>query len=223
MVIDERERVLIAERPPGKHLAGRWEFPGGKVEPGEAPALALARELEEEIGITIGTPRPLMRLSHLYPYGKVLLDVWVVRRYRGKPRGLDGQKLRWVSRASLVTTDLLPADRPIIAALHLPERLTRALTPRYRVSSLGDFERSRTDRAAGTTRERKLKGVLCRSVEEAAAAAAAGADFLVMQRILPPGELAALCRVAVPVFSRGSSLTQAWALGASGLNALGSR
>jgi 8-oxo-dGTP diphosphatase len=85
VVIDRRGRVLIADRPADKHLAGAWEFPGGKIEPGETPREGLARELEEEIGIAIEHPRPLMRLRHAYPAGEVLLDVWVVRRYRGEP------------------------------------------------------------------------------------------------------------------------------------------
>ena len=91
VLFDRRGRILIAQRPAGKHLAGSWEFPGGKVEPGETRTDALARELREELGITIERPRPLLRLRHTYPYGDVLLDVWVVRRYRGEPRGLDGQ------------------------------------------------------------------------------------------------------------------------------------
>jgi 8-oxo-dGTP diphosphatase len=132
-VLDARGRVLIAQRPAGKHLAGMWEFPGGKVEPGEARIDALRRELTEEIGITIETPRPLIRLEHAYSYGEVLLDVWVVRHYRGEPRGLDGQALRWCSRAALGAAGLLPADRPIIGALRLPERLRVRETEYYRI------------------------------------------------------------------------------------------
>ncbi len=116
-VIDARGRVLIAQRPPGKHLAGSWEFPGGKVEPGETRVLALARELREELGIEILEPQPLMQLRHSYPFGDVLIDMWVVRRYSGEPKGLDGQELRWCSLEELGTADLLPADRPIVAAL----------------------------------------------------------------------------------------------------------
>jgi len=88
-VIDLRGRVLIAQRPAGKHLAGGWEFPGGKLEPGEDRRLGLARELREELGISIATPRPLIRVRHSYDYGDVLIDMWVVRRYSGEPRGLD--------------------------------------------------------------------------------------------------------------------------------------
>jgi len=102
-VIDASERVLIAQRPPGKHLAGGWEFPGGKLEASESRRDGLARELLEEIGIAIAKPRPLIRLRHTYPYGEVLLDIWVVRRFSGEPQGLDGQQLRWCSQDELAT------------------------------------------------------------------------------------------------------------------------
>ncbi len=205
--------MLIAQRPAGKHLAGAWEFPGGKLEAGEAPAEGLKRELREEIGVTIGPPRPLMRLTHRYPYGEVLLDVWVVRRYRGRPRGLDGQALRWCDRAALAAADLLPADRPILAALRLPERLRREITPHYQVVSVRDLK--------GARRRSGLVGAVCRSAAEAEAAAAAGVDFLALGTVLPRLELAALCaRVPVPLFARGIALERAWSLGATGINAL---
>jgi mutator protein MutT len=212
-LIDARRRVLIAQRPAGKPLAGAWEFPGGKLEPGEAPVQGLARELREEIGVTIGPPRPLLRLRHSYPFGEVLLDVWVVRRYRGRPRGRDGQALRWCDRAALAAADLLPTDRPILAALRLPARLRQDTTAYYRVVSASELERAR--------RRPGLVGAACRSAAAAEAAAAAGADFLVLYPVLAPGDLAALCaRVAVPLFARGVTLEGAWALGASGINAL---
>lgn len=102
-VIGGDERVLIAQRPLGKHLAGGWEFLGGKLEAGETRLEGFARELREEIGITIAKPRPLIRLRHTYPYGEVLLDIWVVRRFSGEPQGLDGQQLRWCSQDELAT------------------------------------------------------------------------------------------------------------------------
>jgi mutator protein MutT len=222
VVIDCRGRVLIAERPAGKRLAGAWEFPGGKIEPGETVRQGLARELKEEIGITIECPRPLMRLRHAYPTGEVLLDVWVVRRYRGQPRGLDGQALRWCDRKALRSAQLLPADRPIIAALRLPQRLCRACTRRYSVSSFKAFLTARARQMAGRrVAAERLQGVLCRNVGEVEEAAAAGADFLALRVPIAPARLAALCeRVSVPVFVRGVALESAWALGASGINAL---
>ncbi len=131
-------RVLIAQRPPGKHLAGGWEFPGGKLEPAEERRSGLARELREELGITVtGPPRPLIRVRHVYDYGAVLIDMWVVRAYSGEPRGLDGQALRWCTQDELKSADLLPADGPIVAALRLPERLTQASTRDYVVGRSG--------------------------------------------------------------------------------------
>ena len=116
-ILDGSGRVLIAERPAGKHMAGRWEFPGGKVAPGESEAAALARELAEELGIEVIGARPVMRLRHPYPDRTVELSMWVVENYRGEPQALDGQRLKWVSRAQLGREDLLEADRPFVAAL----------------------------------------------------------------------------------------------------------
>jgi 8-oxo-dGTP diphosphatase len=114
---DEDGRVLIAQRPAGKHLAGRWEFPGGKVGQGESEPAALARELREELGIEVTAARPFMRLTHAYPEGKVELSLWIVERFSGTPHSLDGQQLKWVARAALAAEDILEADRPFVAAL----------------------------------------------------------------------------------------------------------
>jgi mutator protein MutT len=220
-VIDARGRVLIAQRPAGKHLAGLWEFPGGKVEPGETRVDALRRELQEEIGIAIEQPRPLLRLRHRYSYGDVLLDVWVVRRYHGEPRGLDGQSLRWCSRSSLPTAGLLPADRPIIGALRLPERLRVVETPYYRVHGFEDFMARQSQRSQPEGGG-PLRGVSCRHADDACAAIDAGANFVVLNEPIEPTELANLCEtVPAPVYARGMPLGRAWSLGASGVNALG--
>jgi mutator protein MutT len=209
--------VLIAQRPEGKHMAGGWEFPGGKLEAGEERLAGLARELREELGISIETPRPLIRVRHAYPTREVLLDVWVVRRYAGEPMGLDGQALRWCAQDKLSTANLLPADQPIVAALQLPERLRQVFTPHYGISDLSAF-RLQTGRAAGAPAA-GLRGVFCAGAEEAMAAARLGADFLAMRTALPNGGLGALCgSVTVPVYARGLEMEQAWALGASGLN-----
>ena len=114
---DAQGRVLIAQRPQGKHQAGRWEFPGGKVTPGESEVAALARELHEELGIEVTASRPFMRLAHSYPDRNVELSMWIVERYAGAPRSLDGQELRWVAPADLGQADLLEADRPFVEAL----------------------------------------------------------------------------------------------------------
>jgi 8-oxo-dGTP diphosphatase len=109
--------VLIAERPAGTHMAGRWEFPGGKVAAGESDAEALRRELAEELGVEVEASRHLMDLQHDYPDRSVTLSMWIVERYRGEPSGLDGQRLKWVAPARLRDEDILEADRPFIEAL----------------------------------------------------------------------------------------------------------
>src|SRR5262249_30257332 len=114
---DAAGRLLIAQRPEGKHMAGRWEFPGGKVSEGESERAALARELSEELGVEVGAARPLMRLKHVYPARGVELSLWIIERYAGTPAGLDGQALKWVRPAELSREDLLEADRPFVEAL----------------------------------------------------------------------------------------------------------
>jgi mutator protein MutT len=211
-VTDPEGRVLIAQRPQGKHLAGGWEFPGGKLEAGEDRRAGLARELREELGITlIASPRPLIRVRHSYDFGEVLIDMWVVRLYAGEPRGLDGQALRWCSRDELESAELLPADGPIVAALRLPERLTRVSTNDYSVTALG--------RAESTGR---LHGVFCAGMEDAMAAADAGADFLVLRNEFSRAELTSICEmVAVPAYVTGVGAEEAWEVGATGIAEIG--
>ncbi len=114
---DATGRVLIAERPIGKHMAGRWEFPGGKIAEGENEEAALARELLEELGVNLRSGRQLMSLRHEYEEYGVELSMWVVEGYDGEPQGLDGQRLKWVEPAALLDEDMLEADRPFIEAL----------------------------------------------------------------------------------------------------------
>ena len=117
-LFDAQGRVLIAERPVGKHMAGWWEFPGGKVAGDESDAQALVRELREELGIEALPQMQIMTLSHEYPDRVVDLVLWRVSS-RGEPQGLDGQQLKWVRCDSLEEQRLLPADRPFIEALQL--------------------------------------------------------------------------------------------------------
>lgn len=109
--------VLITQRPPGKHMAGAWEFPGGKIAAGEAEAEALSRELREEIGVEVQAARHVLTLTHDYPEKRVELSFWVVEAFGGTPVGLEGQALKWVPRALLPQEPILPADQPFIAAL----------------------------------------------------------------------------------------------------------
>jgi mutator protein MutT len=205
-VIDAQGRVLIAQRPAGTHMAGSWEFPGGKLESGEERRAALARELREELGIAISAPRPLIRLRHAYSHKEVFLDIWVVRHYQGEPHGREGQRVRWCTQAELETVELLPADGPIVAALRLPERLTEPETRDYVVGASAEPD------AGG-----RLRGVLCEGLSDAMAASDAGANFVVLRRELPHNELKALCEmIPIPVYTPGLTLEAAWALGATG-------
>ena len=119
---DASGRVLIARRPGGTHLAGLWEFPGGKLAPGESREAGLARELAEELGIRVLAAQPLIRVEHRYPERDVVLDVWRVESYSGKPHGREGQPIAWRSIRSLDSGDFPPADVPVLAALRLPRR-----------------------------------------------------------------------------------------------------
>ena len=116
-LFDAQGRVLIAQRPPGKALAGRWEFPGGKLDDGEDAFAGLARELREELGVAVAAAEPLIRYSHRYADRVVWLDMWVVTEWSGVPYGLDGQALKWVELDKLHGEDILEADQPIIEAL----------------------------------------------------------------------------------------------------------
>ena len=118
-LFDASGRVLIAERPAGKHMAGWWEFPGGKVDAAESDRDALVRELREELGVQVRADAELMTLSHEYPDRVVDLALWRATLEVGEPRGLDGQQLKWVDCQSLGDERMLPADRPFIAALQL--------------------------------------------------------------------------------------------------------
>jgi 8-oxo-dGTP diphosphatase len=117
VLFDGQRRVLIAQRPPGKHMAGFWEFPGGKIGPGESAERALGRELAEELGIELRRCHSLLQLRHDYADRAVALEVFVVDEYRGQPCGREAQALKWVPTAQLRGEELLVADRPVVEAL----------------------------------------------------------------------------------------------------------
>jgi 8-oxo-dGTP diphosphatase len=118
-LIDSDGRVLLAERPAGKHLAGLWEFPGGKVQPGETPEAALIRELAEELGIDVHASclAPFTFASHAYPDFHLLMPLYVCRKWQGIVIPCEGQRLAWVRPARLGDYEMPPADTPLVAML----------------------------------------------------------------------------------------------------------
>ena len=118
-LIDTDGRILLAERPAGKTMAGLWEFPGGKVEPGERPEESLIRELKEELGITVREPclAPLTFASHAYPDFHLLMPLYVCRRWEEIVTAQEGQRLAWVRPNRLRDYKMPPADEPLVAHL----------------------------------------------------------------------------------------------------------
>jgi 8-oxo-dGTP diphosphatase len=119
VLLDSEGRILIAKRPQGRPLAGLWEFPGGKVEPGESPEHALIRELAEELGISIAPAdlAPLTFASHAYPDFHLPMPLFLCTRWRGEPVPHEGQELAWVKPAELAAYAMPPADEPLKAVL----------------------------------------------------------------------------------------------------------
>ena len=118
-LIDADDRVLIAQRPEGKALAGLWEFPGGKIDQGERPEAALIRELQEELGITVKEAclAPLTFASYAYPEFHLLMPLYVCRRWEGFVQSREGQALKWVRARDLRQFPMPPADEPLIPPL----------------------------------------------------------------------------------------------------------
>jgi 8-oxo-dGTP diphosphatase len=118
-LIDADNRILVGQRPPGKQLAGLWEFPGGKVDPGERPEAALIRELREELGIEVKEAclAPLTFASHVYEDFHLLMPLYVCRRWQGLAAPREGQALKWLHARQLRELPMPPADAPLIPAL----------------------------------------------------------------------------------------------------------
>jgi 8-oxo-dGTP diphosphatase len=152
-ILRHGEKVFITRRPPGSHQGGKWEFPGGKMAPGETALAALTRELREEIGIEVQDAQPFLQIHHRYSDKTVLLDVWQVERWHGQPHGREGQEACWAAVHDLIPAEFPAADRLILRTLQLPplylisnvarygktgfrERLERALTAGARLVQL---------------------------------------------------------------------------------------
>lgn len=118
-LVDADNRVLLAQRPEGKTLAGLWEFPGGKIEPGETPEDTLIRELREELGIEVKAAclAPFTFASHEYERMHLLMPLFVCRRWEGTAKPLEGQTLAWVAPKKMRTYPMPPADEPLIPML----------------------------------------------------------------------------------------------------------
>lgn len=130
-VLLHEESFLLAQRPVGKIYAGYWEFPGGKIEPGESPLHALRRELHEELGIEIHTAYPWLTRVFAYPHATVRLNFFRVLRWQGEPHGRENQQLSWQTGPKITVGPLLPANAPILRALQLP--------PLYAISNVAEL------------------------------------------------------------------------------------
>ncbi|MCR9174804.1 MAG: 8-oxo-dGTP diphosphatase MutT [Alphaproteobacteria bacterium] len=119
VLVDSDGRVLIAKRPEGKAMAGLWEFPGGKVDPGETPEAALIRELKEELGVDTAESclAPLTFASHAYDDFHLLMPLYVCRRWKGIVTPQEGQEVTWVRPMRLSDYPMPPADKPLIAMI----------------------------------------------------------------------------------------------------------
>ncbi len=204
VLADAEGRVLLAARPAGKAFAGRWEFPGGKVDLGELPERALVRELMEELGVVAGVEdcQKFLTVTHRYPGADrgVRITAYRVRNYRGVAQGREGQSLAWHFCRDLPQVDILEADRPIVTALRLGESidLTRLSSDAQVHVGLASF------RPADSTSQ--MAGVILDFASEADAAQRAGADFIFLVRAPTPEEIEMLLQIGLPWYVRSPQI-----------------
>jgi 8-oxo-dGTP diphosphatase len=212
VVLRADRAVLLGDRPGARAYAGYWEFPGGKIEPGESVERALARELAEELHITVIESVPWLVFDFDYPHAYVRLHFRRVFDWQGMPTPLEGQRLMFHPTGAPAPDPLLPAARPVMRWLHLPERLS--------------WPPPDGAPAPVEPREHRIDGVrwvasMVRNTAELTQAVAMGADFAVAPRLTEP-ELAELCRTTpIPVYAQDpgepDSLRRLQRLGAHGL------
>ena len=200
---DARGRILLARRTEGRDLAGLWEFPGGKREPGETPEAALARELHEELGIDVAIGEPVACIRHRYPHKRLQLDVRRIASWRGTPKGHEGQALAWVPQHKLATYSMPTADRPVVAALLQPDRYLVTPAP-IDAQWLPSLERALEHgirrvqlRASAATDPKRWRALLA---DAAGLCRAAGADVLLN------GDVALARELGVGVHLRAAQL-----------------
>ena len=190
---------LLAQRPAGKVYAGYWEFPGGKVEPGEPLAAALARELHEELGIDVESAYPWIVRTYAYPHAKVRLNFFRVRAWRGEAHGKEAQQLAWQHVSALAVAPLLPANAPVLRALQLPFE--------YAITHAGDIG---TESQLSLLDQRLAQGLRLIQVREKGMQAAALASFA--------GAVIAKARVYGAQVLINSDIELAQRLGADGVH-----
>jgi 8-oxo-dGTP diphosphatase len=167
VLVDARGRILLARRTAGRDLAGAWEFPGGKLERDETPLQCLDRELNEELGIRVHAAEPLISVPHASNGKRIVLDVYRVTAFGGKPRSCEKQALAWAPPEKLTTYPMPPADRPVVAALMRPDRCLITPEPGADIDAFLD----RLERALQTGV--RLVQLRARSLEASALAALA--------------------------------------------------
>ncbi len=204
VIRDKAGRILLARRTEGRDLAGLWEFPGGKREPGESPEAALARELHEELGIDITCGPPVIAVPQRYPHKRLRLDVRAVASWRGTVKGHEGQALVWAPPHTLNAYAMPPGDIPVVAALLQPDRYL--VTPAPDASDAAWLESLEAALAAGIRRV-QLRAPHCPPARWASLVDAAvdacrrhGADVLVN------GDIALAQAMDVGVHLRSSQL-----------------
>jgi 8-oxo-dGTP diphosphatase len=201
VLMGEDGRVLLTQRLAGREHAGLWEFPGGKLEPGETPEAALRRELHEELGIDIGASTELIRVPQAQPERTLLLDVLQVTHWQGRPRGREGQGLSWRALATIDPLQMPPADRPALAVLREP--VAYWITP-PQIENVDELEHLLRIAAAGAAQRLQLRlpGLALTKLQPLAERAtefcsAAGIELLLNVRDRPMLELATALGIGV--------------------------